>query len=77
MENRCERLTLRILIACLVAMLAFAPASLLAGGSENTAEGEDTVITSSTSTTEQDKQDTIKDSDEKDDEDGESEKGEN
>ena len=77
MENRFDRLTLRILIACLVAMMAFAPASLLAGGSENTAEGEDTVIASSTTASDQEKQDTMKDSDEKDDEDGDSEKGEN
>ena len=76
MENRFDRFTLRLLISCLVAMMAFAPASLLAGGSANKAEGKDRVIASSTTTSEQGKQDTMKGSDEKDDEDGDSEKGE-
>jgi hypothetical protein len=63
METRFERFTLRLMIACFVAMMAFAPATLLAGGSEKKAEGKDGVISSSTS--EQGKKDSMKDSEKK------------
>ena len=75
MENRFERFTLRMMIACFIAMMAFAPATLLAGGSENKAEGNDGVIASSTS--DQEKKDTMKDSDEEEKEDTDDEKGAN
>lgn len=75
MENRFDRFTLRFTIACLVAMMAFVPATLLAGGSENKAEGKDRVIASSTTTSEQGKKDTMKGSDEEDNKDGDDEKG--
>ena len=75
MENRFERLTLGIMISCFVAMLAFAPATLLAGGSEKKAEGKDRIIASSTS--DQEKKDTLEDSDKKEDKDADTKKGEN
>jgi hypothetical protein len=75
METRFERFTLRIMIACFVAMMAFAPATLLAGGSEKKAEGKDGVIASTTS--EQGKKDKMKDSeDKKEKEDAGAKKGE-
>jgi len=73
METRFERFTLRIMIACVVAMMAFAPATLLAGGAEKKAEGKDGVVASSPS--EQGKKDTMKDSEKKEKEGAEAKKG--
>ena len=67
------RLSLRIMIACFVAMMAFAPATLLAGGAEKKAEGKDGVVASSTS--EQGKKDSMKDSEKKEKEGAEAKKG--
>ena len=66
METRFERFTLRMMVACFVAMMAFAPATLLAGGSENKGAGKGDVIASSS---DQGKKDTTKDGDKKDKED--------
>jgi hypothetical protein len=74
METRFERITLRIMIACFVAMMAFAPATLLAGGAEKKAEGKDGVVASSTS--EEGKKDTMKDSEKKEKEGADAKKGE-
>ena len=63
MKTRIERFTLRMMIACFVAMMAFAPATLLAGGSEKKAGGKQDVIASSSS--EEGKKDTTKDADKK------------
>jgi len=73
METRFERFTLRIMIACVVAMMAFAPATLLAGGAEKKAGGKDGVVASSPS--EQGKKDTMKDSEKKEKEGAEAKKG--
>ena len=73
METRFERFTLRIMIACVVAMMAFAPATLLAGGAEKKVEGKDGVVASSPS--EQGKKDTMKDSEKKEEDGAEAKKG--
>ena len=68
------RFSLRMMIACFVAMMAFAPATLLAGGAEKKAEGKDGVVASSTS--EEGKKDTMKDSEKKEKEGADAKKGE-
>ncbi len=69
------RFTLRMMSACFVAMMAFAPATLLAGGAEKKADGKDGVVASSTS--EESKKDSIKDSEKKEKEGAEAKKGTN
>lgn len=76
MENRIERFTSRIMIVCFVAMMAFAPGTLLAGGSEKKAEGKDGIVASTTSE-EQKKKDTVKGSEKKEKSGAEAKKGAN
>ena len=73
METRFEGFTRGVMIACFVAMMAFAPAMLLAGGAEKKAEGKDGIVASSTS--EQGKKDTMKDSEKKEKEGAGTKKG--
>lgn len=76
MENRIERFTLRIMIACFVAMMAFAPGTLLAGGSEKKAEGKDGII-ASTASEDQKKKDSLKGPEKKEKSGAETKKGAN
>ena len=65
MSTRFERFSLRMMISCFVAMIAFAPATLLAEDSEKKAEGQDSIIASPTS--EEEKKDTMEDSEKEED----------
>lgn len=73
METQIARFTVRILIACFVALMAFGPGTLFAGDSEKKTDGKDNVQT--TSTSEQGKKDTMKPSDKKEKEDSGAKKG--
>ena len=75
METRFKPFALRIMIACFVAVMGFAPAMSWAGGGEKKAEGKDGVISSSTS--DQGKKDSTKNSDKKEKSGAEAKKGVN